>query len=147
MKQNTQFAMRRYRGDDDFWKMRAFLREVFLLNDRIERSWSTPRLDYWRWHFIETCEAEPMEQVTYLWESDDGRLAAVLHPIFKGEPYLQIHPHFRSAQLEDEMFRCAEKYLCSVNAAGTRQLFALADEDDVLRREVLAARGYIHRDR
>jgi len=146
MKTNRDLTMRRYRDDDDFWRMRAFLREVFLLNDRLERSWSLPRLDYWRWHFIQTCESDPMEQVTILWETSDGRLAAVLHPIMMGEAYLQVHPHFRSAALEDEMFACAEKLLSSINAAGERRLFVLADEDDKLRREVLKARGYTYRD-
>ncbi len=145
MKTNRDLTMRRYRDDDDFWRMRAFLREIFLLNDRIERSWSLPRLDYWRWHFIQTCESDPMEQVTFLWETEDGRLAAVLHPIYVGEAYLQVHPHFRSAELENEMFACAEQYLSSKNTAGERRLFMLADEDDPLRQEVLKARGYTFR--
>jgi ribosomal protein S18 acetylase RimI-like enzyme len=127
--------------------MRSFLREVFLLNDRLERSWSVPRLDYWRWHFIQTCEFDPMEQVTFLWESAEGQLAAVLHPIEKGEAYLHIHPRFRSAELENEMFACAEQHLYGTYPSGEHKHFALADEDDPLRAEVLEARGYTYRDR
>jgi ribosomal protein S18 acetylase RimI-like enzyme len=126
--------------------MRDFLREVFLLNGRIERSWSTPRLDYWRWHFIQTCETDPMEEVTFLWEAGDGQLAAVLHPITKGEVYLQVHPDYRSEELENEMFEQAEKYLFGCYAAGERRIFVLADEDDLLREAVLKARGYTYRD-
>ena len=147
MERNPELIRRRYRDDDDFWRMRAFLRETFLLNDRIERSWSTPRLDYWRWHFIQTCETEPMTQVAFLWETQDGRLVAVLHPIVKGEAYLQVHPHFRSPELEDEMLACAENHLWGAYDAGERRLYTLADEDDDLRREVLKARGYTYRDR
>lgn len=146
MNAKTKMTMRRYRGDDDFWRMRAFLREVFLINERLERSWSTPRLDYWRWHFIQTCGSDPMEKVTFLWETKDGRLAAVLHPIWKGEAYLQVHPHYRSVELEDEMFTCAEEYLYSSYAAGERRLYTLADEDDILRQDVLKTRGYTFRD-
>ena len=36
-------------NEDDFFHTRNFLREVFLLNDRLG---SVPRLDYWRWHFF-----------------------------------------------------------------------------------------------
>jgi mycothiol synthase len=144
---NTKFQMRRYRDDNDFWRMRSFLREIFLLNNRLERSWSLPRLDYWRWHFIKTCESPPMEEVTFLWETADGQLAAMLHPIFKGEPYLHIHPEFRSAELENEMLACAEQHLHMTDSAGRRTLYALADEDDDLRAKVFEARGYTYRDK
>ena len=82
-KQDQKLFMRPYQNEDDYWRMRTFLREIFLLNERLERSWSTPRLDYWRWHHIQTCESDPMEQVTFLWETVDGQLAAVLHAIDK----------------------------------------------------------------
>ena len=32
-------AFRPYQAEDDYWRMREFLRHVFLLNDRLERSW------------------------------------------------------------------------------------------------------------
>jgi len=139
--------MRRYRDDNDFWRMRDLLREIFPLNQRLERSWSLPRLDYWRWHHIQTCEADPMEEVTFLWETDDGKLAAVLHAIDKGEAYLQVHPAFRSAELENEMFACAEQHLFNTDNTGRRILFALADEDDPLRATILKERGYTYRDK
>jgi mycothiol synthase len=145
MNKSTALTMRPYWDENDFWRMRAFLREVFLLNDRLERSWSTPRLDYWRWHFILTCESDPMKQVTYLWETTDGQLAAVLHSIFKGEAYLHIHPRFRTAELENEMYALAEEELFNTYNNECRH-YALADEDDSLRREVLQARGYTHRE-
>jgi RimJ/RimL family protein N-acetyltransferase len=66
----------------DYWRIRNFLREVFLLNDRIERSWHAARLDHWRWHFIKTCElTPPFEQVTFTWQTQTGEIASVLHPI------------------------------------------------------------------
>ncbi len=129
--------MRNYQGEDDFWQMRDFLREVFLLNDRLERSWSIPRLDYWRWHFIQTCDADPMEKVAYLWETTEGQLAAFLHPIFEGEAYLQVHPHFRSPELENEMLALAEQNMFKKNDDGKRILFTLVDQDDNLRLEAL----------
>ena len=146
MEQIPKLTMRPFRDDRDFWRMRDFLREVFLLNNRLERSWSLPRLDYWRWHYIKTVGTQPMEQVTCLWETADGRLGAWVH-IIDSEAYLEVHPHFRSPELEDEMFACAGQILSRLDPAGPRTLFALADEDDPLRKQVLASRGYTHRDR
>jgi hypothetical protein len=59
-----------YHSEVDYWRIRNFLREVFLLNDRIERSWHVARLDHWRWHFIQTCEqTPPFEQVIFTWQT------------------------------------------------------------------------------
>ena len=59
--------MRRALTEDDFGRAREFLRQVFLLNNRRELSWHVARLDYWRWHFIKTCQAcDSFEQVTFL---------------------------------------------------------------------------------
>ena len=45
-------SMRRYRDEDDYWRVREFLRGVYLLNGRRELSWQAYRLDYWRWHVV-----------------------------------------------------------------------------------------------
>ena len=45
-----RLTQRKYRCDDDYWAIRQFLREVFLLNGRREFSWPLSRWDYWRWH-------------------------------------------------------------------------------------------------
>jgi ribosomal protein S18 acetylase RimI-like enzyme len=142
---DTNLHMRPYQSEDNFWRMRDFLRKVFLLNDHLERSWSVPRLDYWRWHFILTCESDPMERVTFLWETSDGELVAVLHALYKGEAYVHIHPRHRSAALENEVFAVAEQRLGNIYD-GEHQLYTLVDEDDLLRGEVLKARGYTYRD-
>ncbi len=146
LEQTSKLKMRPYRDDHDFWRMRDFLREVFLLNNRLERSWSLPRLDYWRWHLIKTVGTEPMQQVTFLWETADGQLAATIHMI-DSEAYPAVHPRFRCPQLENEMYACAEEMISAINPGGRRTLLALADEDDSLRREVLGSRGYTYRDR
>ena len=48
-----QLTMRAYQNEDDYWRIRVFLREVFLLNERREVSWHVARFDYWRWHGVE----------------------------------------------------------------------------------------------
>jgi len=126
---------------DDFWRARNFLREVFLLNDRLEHSWHVARLDYWRWHMIATCGiTPPFEQVAVGWETEYGDLAAIAHPYGDGEIRAHIHPRFRSAELEHEIFAYIE-----ANFVEQNRIIAPVFADDDLRREVLAARGFTQR--
>jgi ribosomal protein S18 acetylase RimI-like enzyme len=135
--------MRRYGGEDDFWRIRAFLREVFLANDRRERCWQPSRLDYWRWHGIENCRHCPsVDAVTFLWETKDGRLRAVLNAESRGEASLQVHPDAKSVQLEAEMLDIAEAHLTRSDAAGNRQLEVWVNGVDSPRQALLRERGY-----
>lgn len=135
--------MRRAETEDDFGRAREFLRQVFLLNDRRESSWHVARLDYWRWHFIKTCQAcDSFEQVTFLWETAGGEIVSVLHPVFMGEAFLHVHPHFRKPALEEEMLAIAEEHLAASRSNGQRKLVILAFQDDDLRQCVLSQRGY-----
>jgi GNAT superfamily N-acetyltransferase len=140
---DMSLTLRRYQGEEDYWRMRAFLREVFLRNGRRELSWHVARLDYWRWHFILNCDScGPLEEVTYLWETEGGQIAAVLHPVFGGEAYLHVHPAYRSSALEDEMLACAEEHLAANTREGQRWLSTEAHRDDTERQRILALRGY-----
>lgn len=126
---------------DDYFRARNFLREVFLLNDRLEHSWNVARLDYWRWHLIATCQiTPPFEQVTAGWETENGSLAAIAHPYGDGEIRVHIHPRFRTAELENEIFAYSE-----VHFAENGRIIAPVFADDVLRRVVLASRGFTQR--
>jgi len=137
-----KFKIRKYKSDDDYIRMRDLLRDTLILNDGLERNWRPPRLDYWRWHFIATCDAVPLDGGTTLWETPVGKLAAFLHPVFMGEAFIQVHPNYRSARLEDEVLRYAESTLAAVNKDGMRALYTLVDDDDVLRKGVVYSRGY-----
>jgi mycothiol synthase len=138
-----ELTVRRVQTKDDYWRIRAFLRKVFLRNDRRELSWHVARLDYWRWHFIENCQTcGPVEQVTSLWETESGEIAAVLHPVSMGEAFLHVHPDFRTPALEDEMLAWAEEHLAARSVDGQRYLFVQAFRDDGLRQRTLAQRGY-----
>ena len=91
-----RLTLRKYRCDDDYWAVRQFLREVFLLNGRREFSWPLYRWDYWRWHVNANIFRFSLEAAVFLWETGEGRLAAVLHPEGPGEAFLEVHP--RSAR-------------------------------------------------
>ena len=82
--------------EEDYFRIRNFLREVFLLNDRLEHSWNVARLDYWRWHFIQTCNVcESLEKGMVIWETTDGRIITALNDLGDGEIRMHVHPHFR----------------------------------------------------
>jgi hypothetical protein len=84
--------MRRYENKEDYWRVRPFLREVFLMNDRREVSWHVARWDYWRWPGVESWGDGPLEEKVFIWELSDGQIAAVLNSESKSEAFLQVHP-------------------------------------------------------
>ena len=104
-----KLTRRTYNGED-YWRIRKFLRDVFLLNGKRQQSWDVVRFDYWRWHGIENCERLPLEEMVFLWETDDGQIAAVLNPEGRGDAFLQVHPGYRSSALEEEMLAAAEEH-------------------------------------
>lgn len=140
-----QLTMRLYQSDADRWRIRSFLREVFALNDRRQASWHLARFDYWFHPGVEIYEAGKfrLEEVVFLWETEDGRLAAALNPEGMGDAFLQVHPAFRSAALEAEMIATAENCLAAARPDGTRELCVWALEPDALRQSLLVSRGYV----
>ena len=131
---------------DDYWCIRNFLREVYLLNDRRELCWQTYRFDYWRWHGAENIDHFQLEDVITLWETSDQQIAAVLHPEGRGEAFLQVHPTWRTPELEAEMVMVAEQQLAQREADGKSNLTVWANEHDAVRRDQLIKRGYLKGD-
>jgi mycothiol synthase len=138
--------MRLYRTEDDWWRIREFLRRVFLLNGRRELSWHVARLDYWRWHGIANMGHGKLESDIFIWETTDGQIAAVLNREEPGNAFFQVHPDMCTPELEDEMIGVAEKHLASLRADGKRGLSVWADTCDDLRYAILTRRGYVKRD-
>jgi GNAT superfamily N-acetyltransferase len=138
----TAPSARPYAGEADYWRIRSFLKEVYLANGRREWSWPVQRLDYWRWHGIANCQCcPPLGQVTTLWE-DDGRLVAVVNPEEAGYAHLQVHPTWRTPDREQEMVTLAEKHLSVSTEEGRRRLRVWVRTGDALRSGVLLDRGY-----
>jgi mycothiol synthase len=133
---------RSFQTEDDYWRIRGFLREVFRLNDRRERSWQVYRFDCWRWHGVANLDQGPLERRVFLWETAEGDLAAVLNGEGRGQAFLQSHPGLRSKELEEEMIVTAEERLAVLDGQGRRKLHIWAHQDDSLRPSLLQARGY-----
>jgi len=134
--------MCRYRGEDDYDRIRAFLREVFLRNERREWSWQAYRFDYWRWHGTLNMGDGSVAEDVYLWETSTGQLVAVLNPEARGHANLQVEPMLRSAELEEEMIRTAEQRLVRPDREGRPRLMVWAHDGDRLREEILDRRGF-----
>ena len=125
--------------------MREFLRQVFVLNNRLQHSWHVARLDYARWHTCMNCAKVRLEDVAFLWELD-GQIVAILMP--DGAPveaHFCVHPFLRTAQLEEEMLNVAEERLAEKMPDGSRRLFVWAPVEDSLRQELFIRYGY-HKD-
>ncbi len=142
-----KLTLRPYQDDRDYWRMRAFLREVLLLNDRRMFSWHLNRLDYWRWHGVENLEHVRLEDVVFLWETPAGQIAAVLNPEgTSGDAFFQVHPLLRTPALEEEMLAVAEECLAAPDPNGGRVLHLFADQSDHLRQAMFQRRGYTRAD-
>lgn len=137
-----ELTMRPFRKEEDFWRIRNFLREIFVLNDRLECGWNVARLDYWRWHLMANLQVYPsVESALFMWETEDGKIVAALNGIVKGEARLHLHPAYRSPQLQDEMLAQAEATLFTTED-GTPFVYLPVDSDDHLLHESLFSRGY-----
>jgi mycothiol synthase len=133
---------RPYSTEGDFWRMREFLRQVFVLNDRLQRSWHVARLDYARWHTCLNCAQVGLKDVAFLWE-EDGHLIAFLMPDGgPGEAHLCVHPALRTYELEAEMIRVAEEHLATTQPDGSLKLTIWAPAQDTLRQDILNHGGY-----
>ena len=100
-----KLTMRNYQNEEDYWRIREFLRHVMIINDRRELSWHVARLDYWWWFVNNDLEKIMPEENMFIWETETGQIAAVLNPEGHGQAYLHIHPEFQSAELDEEMIK------------------------------------------
>lgn len=137
-----KLSLRKYQTEADGEKIRQFLRDVYLLNNRRAIGWPVYRWDYWRWHTNANIFRFDLSAAVFLWETGDGRLAAILHPDGKGEAILQVHPDFDTAELAVDMLQVAETQFAVRQAEGSERLTVWAHESDALRQDLLARRGY-----
>lgn len=132
---------RKYQEEEDYWRIRAFLRRMFALYERREVCWPVYRWDYWRWHVNANIWRFSLQAAVFLWEGADRQLAAVLNPGGPGEAFLHVHPAFRSVDLEVEMMNTAETQF-AVSQQGSQRLTLWAHQCETLRQDLLARRGF-----
>jgi GNAT superfamily N-acetyltransferase len=134
--------LRFYQTEEDYWRVRNFLREVFLLNDRLENSWHVARLDHWRYHFIDTCHViDSVPSGIAIWETSDGNVVAVVTGLGEGEFRLHIHPGYLTSELVVEMLFWAEDQL-AVPDDEKHTVYLPVFEQDYFLQEILLRSGY-----
>ena len=139
-------TMRKYRDNEDYWRIRPFLREIFLLNGRREVTWQVAEWDYWRWPEVESWGGGPIESCFLIWEMPDGQIVAVVNGRGPGDAHFQVHPAFHTPPLEAEMLDAAEAHLAKTNENGQQTLDVWIDGGNVVRRDMLQRRGYARSD-
>ncbi len=137
-----KMTYRPYQSEEDFWRMRAFLREVFVLNGYRERAWHVARLEYARWHTCLNCHNVTLNEVAHLWEADGQLIAIAMPDGGPDEAHFMIHPEFETRELMDEMLAVAEEKLSIPQEGDQRFLRVWTHHDDLLRRELLMDHGY-----
>jgi GNAT superfamily N-acetyltransferase len=137
-----KLTMRPYQTEEDYWRIRQFLREVSLLNDRHDYSWPLLRWDYWVWHVNMNILHFKLEDVISLWEAE-GQIVGMLNPDGNGEAFFQIHPAFRDDVSMSEMLDVAEQKLPNAKEAGRKELIAWVNADDDSTKKLFTERGYV----
>ena len=135
-------TMQNYQNEDDYWRIREFLRQVMILNNRREFSWHVARLDYWWWFINPHIEKIALEENVFIWKTEGGQIAAVLNPEGRGQVYLQVHPDFHTPELDEEMVKVAEERLTTINKNGQRLVQIFVDSQDKDRQQILGRRGF-----
>jgi GNAT superfamily N-acetyltransferase len=134
--------LRKYQCEEDYWRIRSFLREVSFLNDQHDYSWCLLRWDYWRWHVNMNIFHLSLEKVVTLWEMD-GRIVAMLNPDSPGEAFFQLHPGYRDFVSMAEMLDVAEQELFKTNESGKKELLVWVNAADERTKTLFTERGYI----
>jgi GNAT superfamily N-acetyltransferase len=135
-------TMRRFQSDEDYWRIRRFLRDIHLINNRDQISWEVARFDYWRWHGILNMKDGTLEDDVFIWEAVNGQFAAVLNREAPGSVFLQIHPDYHNDQLIVDMLTTAEKRLTAPAGDTRRRLHVWVEERDSKLKQILSGHGY-----
>ena len=96
---------RPYQYEDDFWAMRALLREIFVLNGYRERAWAVARLEYARWHTCLNCHNVTLNEVAHLWEADGKLIAFGMPDGGPDEVHMNVHPAWKTRELKKRCWR------------------------------------------
>lgn len=134
--------MRPYKNDDDNWNIRSFLRRTMVANNLRELSWHAARWDYWIWFANPDIEKITLEENVFIWEMENGQIASVLNPEQCGHAFPQIHPDFRTPELDEEMIAVAEEHLTTTGKDGHQKLCYWIDSKDRSCQEILTRRGF-----
>ena len=118
-----KLVRRQLRNKEDYWRMRDLARQALLVTGRQHLSWHVARFDYWWARRHEFLPDTPVDEVVFIWETSEGKLVAALLPEHPGIVFHQLHPEYRTRQLEEEMLAVAEEHLAVARDSGRPKLF------------------------
>lgn len=127
---------RRY-GEDDFWRVRAFLRRLRPDGAANLGAWDVVRWDYWRWHGVLNVGDPGPDETCTLWETPGGEIVAAVHAESRGEAFFQADPAARSPTLDAALLAAAEERV----AVNGRLIVSVPASDDVWT-DLLERAGY-----
>ena len=130
-----------YGHSSDYWRARAFFRELFTFGDCLTGVWHVGHFDYWRWHWLGNVVERSPDELSF-WETRDGRIGAILNQGDPGVCHLHVHPEFLSQELLDEMISVAEAECSAVSIDDRRAVWVWTMEEEDLLHGVLERRGY-----
>ncbi|HVU13011.1 MAG TPA: GNAT family N-acetyltransferase [Phototrophicaceae bacterium] len=136
------YQIRSIDDEENYWRLRAFLREVFLCNHRQELSWQAARLDYWRYFINPLNDHYPLSQAIHIFETANGTIAGALTVDGRSNAFLNVHPNLRTPELEQAMLETAENQLAEPDSDGLHHLTVWAAQNDALRIQMLQKYGY-----
>ncbi len=135
-------TMRNYQNEEDYWRIREFLRQIMIVNGRRELNWHVARWDYWIWFANPDIEKIKLEENVFIWETENGQIAAVLNPEGHGHAFPQIHPNFDTPELKEEIIKVAEEHLTMTDKDGRQKVWFWLDSQEKAFQEILICRGF-----
>lgn len=135
-------TMRSYKNEEDYWRIREFLRQIMIVNGRRELSWHVARWDYWIWFANRDIEKIQLEENVFIWEAENKQIAAVLNPEGHGHAFPQIHPDFDTPELKEEIIKVAEERLTTKGEDGRHKVSVWLDSQEKALQEILTRRGF-----
>jgi ribosomal protein S18 acetylase RimI-like enzyme len=124
--------------DDDWWCVRDLLVDTHARTPA-DWNWEIRRWDGARYRHAQLHDAPIVRRGVRIWRTD-GRVVAAAHGEGGGDAFFQLDPDFRI--LEPRMLHWAEAFLAAPRN-GARQLRVYAQDYDIPRRALLAARDYV----
>ncbi|NDJ79289.1 MAG: GNAT family N-acetyltransferase [Chloroflexi bacterium] len=134
-----QITARPVQSEADWWRVRDLLIETYPITPP-DLNWEIRRWEGWRFYGEDRIKQARWTQETCLWETAGGKLVGAVHPEYRGDAFLELHPDYR--HIEEDMIAWAEEHLALPNDGGQQELEVFVYEYNTPRQRLLERRGY-----
>lgn len=137
----SAYTMHRPDRENDYWRLREFMRGKFTLDDRRERPWQLMQFDYHYWHFLINCLEQKLEDTALYWTDDQGNIIALVTKA-GSVCFLHIHPVHYNQGLLNLILDAIDEHLFFKSKDGNFKTALMAADNDTLLTELVQGRGY-----